>query len=254
MARRNFRNYLKSLRRNKMEKRIKIMKEFWDGEIKKNPYEFLASEKKNWNPEDYFAQGRSEAAKALKTEFYQPESEHRMLEIGCGAGRLIYFFADMFKEVHGTDISEYLLGMAKERCKEKNNVFLKLGNGIDLSCYRSEYFDFCLSNEVFYLIPEEEIILNYIREAGRVLNKNGIFRFQISTAKKTLLKKFKDLFADILYSIGIREIFGKKTSRAWNMQEVNVEKIKETINNSNMRILEVSGVGTYYTWFTCIKC
>jgi SAM-dependent methyltransferase len=56
-----------------------------------------------------------------------------------------------------------------------------VGNGVDLSAYPDASFDFVFSYIVFQHIPDVNVTLKYIREAGRVLRPGGSFYFQVNT-------------------------------------------------------------------------
>ncbi|MFH8087098.1 MAG: glycosyltransferase, partial [Candidatus Aenigmatarchaeota archaeon] len=83
----------------------------------------------------------------------------RVLEIGCGAGRILKNMADYFGEVYGVDVSERMIELAKSYCKNKDNVFLYVNNGKDLSMFQNEFFDFIFSYLVFQHIPDKKVII-----------------------------------------------------------------------------------------------
>jgi len=111
--------------------------------------------------------------------FKKDPKKMRVLEIGCGAGRLVKHMAQIFGEVYGVDISEEMIRRAKEYCKNEDNVFLYVNSGKDLSMFPDEFFDFIFSYITFQHIPEKWIIVNYVKEAHRILRKGGIFKFQV---------------------------------------------------------------------------
>lgn len=95
------------------------------------------------------------------------ELEGKTLEIGCGVGRL------MKKGYYGIDISEEMLKIAKERRPDCN---FKLSDGRTIP-YADETFDSVYSYLVFQHLPLDAVE-SYIKEAHRVLKKNGLFVFQ----------------------------------------------------------------------------
>ena len=113
--------------------------------------------------------------------------EMRVLEIGSGLGRILIPMAQVFGEVVGVDISEEMVNIAQKKAEGVQNLKLIVNNGSDLSMFDDNYFDFCYSHVVFQHIPDKKIVENYIKEANRVLKKNGIFKFQVfGTEEKTL--------------------------------------------------------------------
>lgn len=108
--------------------------------------------------------------------------ESSILEIGCGVGRFLKPLSLRFKKVIGVDISEEMLRAAKEYLKA-NNITLILGNGKSLERIESNTIDYCISAGVFQHITHIDCILNYIKEALRVLKLDGLFLFQFQGAK-----------------------------------------------------------------------
>ena len=50
----------------------------------------------------------------------------RILDLGCGNGRLLEFFKDKKVDYIGTDFSEKLIEIAKKRCLPQSRAFLPL--------------------------------------------------------------------------------------------------------------------------------
>jgi len=57
----------------------------------------------------------------------------KVLEIGCGAGRVTRALADLFGQVHGIDVSGEMVRQARQALGGLPNVFLYQNNGKDLS-------------------------------------------------------------------------------------------------------------------------
>ncbi|MGB9612106.1 MAG: class I SAM-dependent methyltransferase [Bryobacteraceae bacterium] len=106
--------------------------------------------------------------------------EMRVLEIGCGAGRVTRALARLFGEVHGVDVSGEMVALAREALRDFPNAFVYQNNGMDLSVLPPGLiFDFAFSSIVFQHIPSREIIENYVREVNRVLRPGALFKFQV---------------------------------------------------------------------------
>ena len=104
----------------------------------------------------------------------------RVVEIGCGVGRMTRYLAEEFLEIHGVDISAEMIHRARARLRDYPNVFLHVGSGTDLACLPDKYFDLAFSYLVFQHIPSRAVIENYVREAARVLKPGGAFQFQLN--------------------------------------------------------------------------
>jgi SAM-dependent methyltransferase len=103
----------------------------------------------------------------------------RVLEIGCGAGRVTRALADVFGEVHGVDVSGEMVRQAASALAGKPNARVFQNNGLDLSALDTAAFDFAFSVIVFQHIPDRDVIENYVREVHRVLRPGTLFKFQV---------------------------------------------------------------------------
>jgi len=106
----------------------------------------------------------------------------RVLEIGCGAGRVTRALAKFFGEVHAVDVSGEMVRLAQQAVKEHPKAFVYQNNGKDLSAVPDIPFDFAFSSIVFQHIPSREIIENYVKEVHRLLRPGALFKFQVQGA------------------------------------------------------------------------
>src|SRR3977135_4056044 len=107
-------------------------------------------------------------------------SSRRALEIGCGPGRLMRPLSHHFAEIHGVDVSDEMVKLAKERLLDTPNAHPHHSSGADLAQFPAEKFDFVYSFAVFQHIPSREVVFSYLREARRVLKTGGILRCQLN--------------------------------------------------------------------------
>ena len=103
----------------------------------------------------------------------------RVLEIGCGAGRLTRPLAELFGEVHAVDVSGEMVAQARRALTGHPNARVYRNNGRDLRVVPGIPFDFAFSMIVFQHIPSYEVIENYIREVHRLLRPGALFKFQV---------------------------------------------------------------------------
>jgi SAM-dependent methyltransferase len=109
-----------------------------------------------------------------------PAGECRVLEIGCGAGRMTRWMATHFGSVTALDVSAEMLSRAETALDSFPNVEFVQGTGFDLAGCASGVFDLVFSYIVFQHIPSASVISNYVREAARVLKPGGCFKFQLN--------------------------------------------------------------------------
>src|SRR6202000_2884681 len=126
----------------------------------------------NWTDEDFFQSGERAVADQILTDMSNvcqglPPGKMRVLEIGCGAGRITRALAKLFGEVHAVDVSGEMVRLAKDALKDLPNAFVYQNNGMDLNVLLPQEFDFAFSTLVFQHIASREVIYSYVREAHR---------------------------------------------------------------------------------------
>ncbi len=136
----------------------------------------------------------------------------KVLDIGCGNGRLLNLFKDSSINYTGIDSSKKLIEIAKKYRKGKE-IFIH-GNAVSLP-FENETFDTVFSIAVLHHIPSKKFRKQFISEAHRVLKKDGTLVLTVwNTAQKRFLKKhvyhfikkifgFSDLdFGDLVLTFG----------------------------------------------------
>jgi predicted O-linked N-acetylglucosamine transferase (SPINDLY family)/glycosyltransferase involved in cell wall biosynthesis/ubiquinone/menaquinone biosynthesis C-methylase UbiE len=117
----------------------------------------------------------------------------KVLEVGCGVGRLIKHFRESFARVDGVDISEKMIEFAKQYLADgKQNGELYVNNGCDLQQLPEESYDFVYSTIVFQHIRSISIVKNYFSEIFRVLKPGGYFRIQVHDRSAASLGDFDE--------------------------------------------------------------
>lgn len=123
----------------------------------------------------------------------------RVLEIGCGAGRLTRALSNIFGEVHGVDVSGEMVAQARKALADRPSVHLYQNNGCDLTVIPEVPFDFAYSAIVFQHISNREIIETYVREVYRLLRPGALFKFQVQGNLDTQSKP-SDTWVGVPYS------------------------------------------------------
>jgi SAM-dependent methyltransferase len=99
--------------------------------------------------------------------------EVRVLEIGCGIGRLVGALAPQVGQVTGLDVSPGMIAQARGRCAGLANVALGVSSGRDLSGLPDRAFDLVLAADVFPYLVQAGIAGDHVGEAARVLRPGG---------------------------------------------------------------------------------
>lgn len=101
----------------------------------------------------------------------------RLLEVGCGDGRLLAALAAGCREAHGVDVSRAALALARRAVRGLGNVSLKRLSGWRLP-YADGTFDAVVCQRTLHVMDPEAALLT-LREAGRVLRRGGTLAFNL---------------------------------------------------------------------------
>ncbi len=160
------------------------MREDWDRRARENARYYVATANEQWTDEEFFGSGECTVREEILTDMInvcqgKDARAMRVLEIGCGAGRVTRALAKIFGEVHAVDVSGEMVERAKRSLADFPNAFIYQNNGKDLDVVPAQPFDFAFSSIVFQHIPSREVIENYVREVGRLLAPGALFKFQV---------------------------------------------------------------------------
>jgi SAM-dependent methyltransferase len=162
------------------------MRERWREFARRDPLHYVAANRDRWEADDFYAMGAELAAEVLAWSG-DGIGRERMLEIGCGAGRMLVHFAPEFEHVIGVDIAPEMVELARRRMPA--NVELALVDGANLSPIADSSVDLALSVQVFQHVPERAVIASYVEEAARVLRPGGRAAFQFDTRPNPPLRR-----------------------------------------------------------------
>jgi SAM-dependent methyltransferase len=233
------------------------MRQEWDHRSRKNAYRYIGSVR---DEEGFFLSGERDVRDLVDPYLSDAQfvpRDKRMLELGCGVGRMTFPLANRFGTVEAIDISGEMIQRAKELQARLGiaNVRFQLGNGKDLRPYPDESMDFVFSFIVFQHIPEISIILNYVSEIGRVLKKGGFFRFQVNGYRRLKLPFGYCLMWGTSATRRLRKWniqtrphlrFGKLNS--WRGVPIRVSEVQDTCAASGLSITQVVGIDTLSMW------
>jgi ubiquinone/menaquinone biosynthesis C-methylase UbiE len=147
-------------------------------------------------------------------DYLKWQGNGKLIDIGCGNGALVIRMAKKYPEavLTGIDYWESRWGYSKEACENNAGIegvteritFIK-ASASSLP-FDDGYFDAAISNFVFHEVADAKDKRDVIKEALRVVKKDGVFAFH-------------DLFRIKRYYGEIDDLLN--TIRSWGIKEVN---------------------------------
>ena len=161
------------------------MQEDWDARARENARHYVANSQTDWTDRDFFESGEKTVEHEVLNDMVNicqglEPADMRVLEIGCGAGRVTRALSKVFGEVHAVDVSGEMVRQAREALHDRPNAHVYQNNGTDLNILPPDLvFDFAFSSIVFQHIPSRDVIETYVREVHRRLRPGALFKFQV---------------------------------------------------------------------------
>ncbi|MGE3164070.1 MAG: class I SAM-dependent methyltransferase [Planctomycetota bacterium] len=166
--------------------------------------------------EDFLRSGQADAEVLLNYLGPEPVASWKVMDYGCGVGRLLRPLARSFADLHGVDISDEMVRIGRTQLADLPNVRLHVLDG-DRLPFPDRSFDLVYSMHVFQHMPKEAFRA-LVPEIARILRPGGTFLFHL-TYPYTLRRQFQawlgvdrsrtDTYRRRFYSLGrIRRLLG----------------------------------------------
>src|SRR5215471_12198390 len=205
------------------------MRADWNQRASEDAYYYVAFGRRDQDDEEFFSTA-DDLVKALEIDLKRVQGRDAALEIGCGPGRLLRPLSRHFTEIHGVDVSDEMIRLAQERLRDTPNAHAHHSSGSDLAQFPDDKFDFVYSFAVFQHIPSREVVLNYLREARRVLKPGGILRCQMNGLPAHA-----------------------KQYDTWSGVRMAPDEITQFALEQDLQLLVLEQIWTQYMWITCRK-
>ncbi len=210
------------------------MREDWNRRAREDAKYYVAFGRRDQDDEEFFATA-GEMVTSFRTELARlprglAPRARRALEIGCGPGRLMRPLSAHFGEIHGVDVSDEMIALARRQLAGIPYAHVHHAAGSDLNAFASDSFDFVYSYAVFQHIPAREVVYQYFRETCRVLKEGGIARFQIN---------------------GLPEAAARYDT--WSGVRLSAAEVAAFARENHLQLLALEGAGTQYMWTTWRK-
>lgn len=157
---------------------INKLSEDWEARFKHDPMYWTSDGYEN--TDRYWDTGKRDIEILLKNA--KTTKEQICLDFGCGIGRLSIHAQKIFKEVHGIDISDTAIEIAKKNENDK----LKFQSFTENLPFSNESIDFIISFGVFGHLPVK-LLIYYLYEFNRILVKSGSIRINLYIGNEFLI-------------------------------------------------------------------
>jgi ubiquinone/menaquinone biosynthesis C-methylase UbiE len=173
------------------------MREEWNARAQKS-FMGYTSGTRTGNEDDYRASAIRDAGTILKYVGEADTRSWKVIDLGCGPGRIIQILAPRFGEIHGVDVSDDMLKLAEERLKDLPHVKLHRVDGNDLKEFPDAHFDLMWSYSVLYHMPRA-VYYGYLKSLSRVMKPGGLLIYQLAqlySLRRWLNAIFRAEYAD----------------------------------------------------------
>ncbi len=172
-------------------------------------------------------------------------ARHKVLDVGCGTGRLTLKLIDKVDHITGIDPSLQRIEIAHRKLTQMNpgNVTFELGSSDDICRYGEDVFDVVYLNAVFHWINDKEEALNNIY---RVLKPGG--RLGICTGDKDHPFTVKIILNEVLRKAEITD------EGADFSAPVNTVELDSLLKKSGFRVIKIKLKRDPWYFETPAKC
>lgn len=210
------------------------MRDDWNARAREDAGYYVAFARRGQDDSEFFATA-ADTVRDIESELNRVPARLRghwkALEIGCGPGRLMRPLSRHFAEIHGVDVSDEMIALAREKLRDVPNAYPQVSDGSRLTAFADNSIDFVYSYAVFQHIPSREVVLEYLREIRRVLKPGGLARFQLNGRPRGPEDRYT----------------------TWEGARFSGEEIMEFAGTRDMQVLALDGVSTQYMWTTWCK-
>ena len=209
------------------------MRREWNQRARSDAYYYVASGRHRQDKAEFLSTAEPVlsllGATFSRIRTAEPVEMRRALEIGCGPGRLMPGMRESFAEVHGVDVSDEMVSLAREHLREIAGTHVHRGSGSDLADLPSAYFDFVYSYAVFQHIPDAGIVTRYLEESARVLKPGGVLACQLRGAATASWD-------------------GSGNDATWFGCVYPPQDVFALTRRCGLQLLQIGGIDTQYTW------
>lgn len=192
-----------------------------------------------WDKEQFYASGKNEVDGILgflDGQHMVPIDKQKVLDFGCGAGRISRGLSSHFDKVIGVDASPTMVELAKAEHKEVGDkIEFVLNQEEGLAQFEEGSFSMTFSVITLQHIPSEQSV-GFIKEFIRLIKPGGLAVFQIPTKdvrKLSLMQRLRTFLRirERLALLGIGKGF------QMDMHPVDEKAIRQVVKQSGGDVL-----------------
>jgi ubiquinone/menaquinone biosynthesis C-methylase UbiE len=227
---------------------LKALQGHWDDFARTDPLWAVLTEpdkrRNRWDAGEFFARGVSEVRSVMEyvKSLGMPLKTQRVLDFGCGVGRLTQALAEYFGECYGVDISPTMVELAGKYNRHGARCRYLVNDSDDLRVFQDGFFDFIYSVLTLQHM-EPRYSLNYIREFARTLRPGGILIFQLPSERlpATLSSRMRELAKALAPAFMMRFYRKMKygSSSTMEVYYVSREAVVALLEENNCRVIDV---------------
>ncbi len=210
------------------------MRDDWNSRAREDAKYYVAFGRRSQDDDEFFATA-DEMVNSFESELKHLPGDlrpraRRALEIGCGLGRLMRPLSRSFGEIHGVDVSDEMVRLAREQLADIPHAHVHHTPHSDLRAFADDSFDFVYSYAVFQHIPDADVVYGYFHEIRRVLKEGGFARFQFNGLPRT-----------------------EASYDTWSGVRLSAEDVAGFARDNDFQLLALEGHDTQYMWTTWRK-
>jgi 2-polyprenyl-3-methyl-5-hydroxy-6-metoxy-1,4-benzoquinol methylase len=184
---------------------LDLLRQEWDRRAAEDALHHSCPQRVEWTPQAFLDSGRALVERFVLADLaticsggrgdLEP-SKMRVLDLGCGAGRLLPALRARFAEVIGVDVSPAMLARA-QAIAGGDGIKLRASDGMTLQCVHRLTFDFAICVDVLNHQPDPRIARYLLGQVQDRLRPGGVVKVEFDPAARATADVVRDVDASL---------------------------------------------------------